>query len=199
MNSEDLWRAALHDFNNLLAGLQGVLDLSDPRVPMDPRNRMRMEASLEDGKNLVIMARALALGRHSDPGFVPWPEWHKGLEEKLRPASQLFRCTVEILGKHGSEEVRWPAPGLQDWAVAFTRQILPWVAPDPLRLEAQVTAEHWMITWPGEAPLPAALLPDPPPDAPRNLASYWLRMASERLGITIERTPEGLVARMGRS
>ena len=39
MDSEALWKAALHDFNNLMAGLQGVLDLSDPGLPLDLRNR----------------------------------------------------------------------------------------------------------------------------------------------------------------
>ena len=53
MTSDDLWRAALHDFNNLLASLQGVLDLSDPRLPLDARNRMRLEFTLEDGKTLI--------------------------------------------------------------------------------------------------------------------------------------------------
>lgn len=198
MNSEDLWRAALHDFNNLLAGLQGVLELSDPRGPMDPRNRARMEASIEDGKNLVAMARALALERHPDTGFALWPEWKMGLEEKLQPISQLFRCPIEVVGTPGAEKERWPAPEWQDWIVAFSRQILPWVAPEPLKVEAQITSDGWLITWPGDAPMPAVLLPDPPPDSPRNIASYWLRTASERMGVSIHKTPEGLVARMER-
>ena len=60
MTSEDLWRAALHDFNNLLACVQGVLDLSDPRLPLDARNRQRLEYTLEDGKTLQV-AMQLAL------------------------------------------------------------------------------------------------------------------------------------------
>lgn len=198
MNSEDLWRATLHDFNNLLAGLQGVLELSDPRVPMDPRNRVRMEASIEDGKTLIIMARALALGRHPDSGYILWPEWKRGLEDKLQPVSQLFRCPIEVAAGSGVEEERWPAPGLQDWVVAFTRQVLPWIAPDPLKVVAEVSPSGWVVTWLGDAPMPAVLLPDPPPDAPRSISSYWLLMASERLGVTIEKTAAGLVARMER-
>jgi hypothetical protein len=198
MDSEDLWRAALHDFNNLLAGLQGVLDLSDPGLPFDARNRLRLEATLEDGKTLIAMARALALGRLPDVGLAPWPEWKSGLEERLAPIGSLYRCPVDLVGV-GTEGSTWPAPLLQDWAAAFTRQILPWAAPGPLRLEAMVSPEAWMLTWVGDSPLPTALRPVLPVDAPKNLPSFWLRAMSERLGLVIRETPEGIVVRMDRS
>ena len=130
MDSEELWRAALHDFNNLLAGIQGVLDLSDPRLPLGARNRLRLESTLEDGKTLIAMARALALGRHPDPGMAPWAEWKAGLEVRLEPIAALFRCPIDLVDT-GADGTSWPAPLLQDWATAFTRQILPWVAPGP--------------------------------------------------------------------
>lgn len=198
MTTEDLWRATLHDFNNLLAGLQGVLDLSDPRAPLGPRNRLRLEASLEEGKTLIAMARGLALGRHPDPGLAPWPEWQVGLERKLEPLTQLFRCPIKVQRSGGDASAPWPVPGLQDWAVAFTRQILPWVAPEPLRLETQATATHWIIRWPVDAPLPAALQPDPSPDCPRNLAAYWLRARMRELELEVGATAEGLSVRLRR-
>jgi len=197
MASEDLWRAALHDFNNLLAGLQGVLDLSDPRLPLDARNRMRLGSSIEDGKTLIAMARALALGRFPDPGVAPWPEWREGLEARLVPMSELFRCPINLVEK-GADGTHWPTPLLQDWAAAFTRQILPWAVPGPLRIEASASPETWTLTWAGDAPMPAALKPDPPPDAPKNLPSLWLRATAARLGISVEETPEGLIARLAR-
>jgi hypothetical protein len=198
MTSEDLWRAALHDFNNLLAGLQGVLDLSDPLLPLDARNRLRLESTIEDGKTLITMARSLALGRHPDPGMASWSEWSAGLDERLNSMSALFRCPIELvdLGADGSP---WPTPLLQDWAAAFTRQILPWAAPGPLRVEATATPEAWTLTWVGDAPIPAALRADAPADAQKNLPSFWLRATGERLGVSISETPGGLVARMGRT
>lgn len=198
MTSEDLWRATLHDFNNLLAGLQGVLDLSDPRLPLDARNRMRLEATLGDGKTLIAMARALALGRHPDPGMASWAEWKAGLDQRLEPMAALFRCPIELIDA-GAGEAYWPAPLLQDWAAAFTRQILPWATPGPLRVEAVATPEAWVLTWVGEAPLPVALRPELPPDAPKNLPSLWLRATGERLGLAITETPGGLVVRMARN
>lgn len=198
MTSEDLWRAALHDFNNLLAGLQGVLDLSDPRLPLDARNRLRLESTIEDGKTLITMARALALNRHPDPGMAPWNEWRDGLDERLKPMSALFRCPIELvdLGADGSS---WPTPLLQDWAAAFTRQILPWAAPGPLQLEATASPEAWSLRWVGDAPIPSALRADAPADAQKNLPSFWLRATGERLGVSILEVPGGLVARMERT
>jgi hypothetical protein len=197
MTSDDLWRAALHDFNNLLAGLQGVLDLSDPRLPLDARNRVRLESTLEDGKTLISMARALALGRHPDPALASWEEWRTGLEARLESMSTMFRCPIEVAAS-GAEAASWPIPELQDWAAAFTRQILPWATPGPLRLEARVSAEAWTLTWITDAPLPAALRPEPPQDAPKNLPSFWLRAVGERLGLSVQEAPAGLMVQMAR-
>jgi hypothetical protein len=197
MTSEDLWRAALHDFNNILAGLQGVLDLSDPRLPLDARNRMRLEYSIEEGKTLIAMSRSLALGRHSDAGLAPWAEWKTGLEARLQPMAVLFRCPIELVNA-GAEGHAWPSPQLAEWAAVFTRQVLPWAAPGPLILEAAATPEAWTLTWLGDMPVPMALLPDPPQDSPKNLHAFWLRDMSERLGLSLEATPRGLVARVPR-
>ncbi|NTW86856.1 MAG: hypothetical protein HGB30_11915 [Holophagaceae bacterium] len=194
MNSESLWRATLHDFSNLLAGLQGVLDLSDPRLPLDARSRSRLECTLEDGKVLIGMARAMALSRPYAEGMVSWPEWRAGLDERMQPMAMLYRCPIEIIDN--GEAGAWPAPLLQDWAAAFTRQILPWAAPGPLRLEARIQEGAWTLTWPGDAPFPAALQPELPSDTLMNLPSLWLREMTPRLGIVLVQTDRGLVARM---
>jgi hypothetical protein len=191
MDTEELWRAALHDFNNLMAGLQGVLDLSDPDLPMDPRNRLRLGSVLEDGKTLVAMARALSLGRLPDAGVASWAAWQAGLRERLTPMADLFHCPVEVVDA-GAGGRPWPSPLLQDWAVAFTRQILPWAVPGPLRLEAETRDEAWELRWITDAPLPSALEPVPPPDAPKNLPSFWLRSVAGHLALSVDR-PEGLI------
>ena len=197
MDSTELWRATLHDLNNLLAGFQGVLELSDPRLPLDPLNRARLEASLEDGKTLIAMGRALALGRYPDPGMAPWNEWQAGLEERLTPMATLFRCRIQVVDA-GASGTSWPAPIEQDWAAAFTRQILPWAAPGNLCLEASAEPDHWSLLWLTDAPIPAALQADPPEGLARNLPALWLKDVAEREAITVEKTPRGLVARMGR-
>ena len=197
MNSESLWRATLHDFSNLLAGLQGVLDLSDPRLPLDARSRTRLECTLEDGKVLIAMARAMALSRPYAEGMLSWPEWRAGLDERLQPMAMLYKCPIEIVDT-GASEGPWPAPLLQDWAAAFTRQILPWAAPGPLRLEARLQEGAWTLTWPGDAPFPAALQPELPADTPMNLPSLGLREMTGRMGVQVESSPAGLSARLDR-
>jgi hypothetical protein len=197
MTSEELWRAALHDFNNLLAGLQGVLDLSHPGQPLDDRNRMRLEYTLEDGKTLINMARALALGRHPEQDLAPWGEWKAGLEARLQPLSELFQCPIQLVGVE-ADGTCWPTPSLQDWAAAFTRQVLPWASPGPLRLQAMVSLEAWALTWVGDAPLPMALRSDQSQEAPKNLPSYWLQAVSERLDLSIQENPDGIEVRMAR-
>lgn len=184
--SETLWRTALHDFNNLLAGIQGVLDLSDPAEPLSARNRLRLEATLDEGRTLVAMSRALALGRIPDTAPLSWPAWRDGLLRRLDPLSVLFKCPVEVVLMEPGDGRPWPAPLLQDWAQAFSRQILPWVAPGILRIEAEAAPEGWVLRWLDAPPIPPALLPDPPEDAARNLTSLWLRGMGERLGLRLE-------------
>lgn len=197
MDSVELWRAALHDFNNLMAGLQGVLDLSDPRLPMDTRNRLRMAMVLEDGKTLIAMARALALGRLPEGDTAPWEAWAEALQGRFDPVSDLFRCPVELVDA-GAAGTRWPAPLLQDWALAFTRLILPWAAPGPLRLQASATPEAWLLRWVTDAPIPTALTAEDRADSPKNLASFWLRTMAEHQGLQVERLEGGIQARIPR-
>jgi hypothetical protein len=190
-----LWRTTLHDFNNLLAGIQGVLDLSDPLQPLSPRNRLRLEASLEEGRNLVAMARTLALKRLPDAGSLAWSEWREGLLQRLEPLSVLFNCPMEVVNAAASGPA-WPAPLLQDWAAAFSRQLLPWIAPGTLRIEAEASGSHWVLRWPGAPPIPPGLRPDPPEDAALNLTSLWLRATANRLQVRLEEEGGALIARM---
>ncbi|HEY3270039.1 MAG TPA: hypothetical protein VGJ89_02395 [Geothrix sp.] len=195
MESEDLWRAALHDFNNLVTGLQGVVDLGDPALPLDPHNHARLETILEDGKTLIAMARAMALGRMPGSGPLPWADWAAGVRGRLDATGQLFRCPVQLVDA-GAGGASWPAPLLQDWVATFTRQILPWAAPGPLRLEAEARPGAWILRWITDAPLPTALEADPPSDAPRSLAGLWLRGMASHMGLTLEASAGLLQARI---
>lgn len=197
MDSEDLWRAALHDFNNLMAGLQGVVDLSDPTHPFDARNHARLGTILEDGKTLIAMARAMALGRLPGAGSIPWVDWESGMRERLDPLGSLFGCPID-LADVGAGRASWPAPLLQDWAAAFTRQILPWAAPGPLRLEVKAVPEAWILRWITDAPLPPALQAGASPGTPRSLPSIWLQAMAVHMGIEVDAAPGCLEAHVPR-
>ncbi|WP_243305232.1 hypothetical protein [Geothrix oryzisoli] len=197
MDSEGLWRAALHDFNNLVTGLQGVADLGDPDQPFDPHNHARLETLVEEGKTLLAMARAMALGRIPDSEPMPWTDWEAGVRTRLDATGSLFHCPVDLVNT-GNAGSSWPGPLLQDWVVAFTRQILPWAAPGPLRLEAEAGPEAWGLRWITDAALPLALEAEPPPDAPRSLAGLWLRGMASHLGLTVEPASGCLQVRLPR-
>ena len=197
MGSEEIWRAALHDFNNLLGGVQGLLELTDPHRPLDALQRNRLLASLREGRTLVDMARALALGRYPESGRLPWVDWQRGLEERLEPLGALFRCRLEVLDG-GASGCPWPAPDFQDWAAAFTRQVLPWASQGELQLEARAVEGAWTLTWLCDAPVPSALQPDLPDGPPRNLHGLWLRDLAGRMGVSLDASPRGPVARLAR-
>lgn len=198
MDPEELWRATLHDFNNLLTGLQGVADLGDPTLPFDPQNHARLETLLEDGKVLIAMARAVALGRLPYTEPIPWKDWEAGLGKRLEAAGALFRCPVQLVDA-GAGQASWPAPLLQDWVVAFTRQILPWAAPGPLRLEAEAVPGAWVLRWFTDSPLPPSLEAEWPPEAPRSLAGLWLRGMADHMNLTVEASDGTLRVRMPQS
>ena len=197
MDSEDLWRAVLHDFNNLVTGLQGVIDLGDPDLPFDPQNHARLETILADGKTLIAMARAMALGRLPLSEPVSWVAWEAGVRARLNATGSLFRCPVDLVNV-ANGGASWPGPLLQDWVVAFTRQILPWAAPGPLRLEAKVDPDAWVLRWITDAPLPVALEAEPAPDSPRNLAGLWLRGMANHMDLTLETSHGFILARIPR-
>jgi hypothetical protein len=180
-----------------VTGLQGVIDLGDPGLPFDPHNHARLETILEDGKTLIAMARAMALGRLPLSEPVAWMDWEAGVRARLDATGSLFHCPVELVDT-GAGGAPWSAPLLQDWVVAFTRQILPWAAPGPLRLEAEADSDAWVLRWITDAPLPAALEAEPALDAPRNLAGLWLRGMASHLELTLETSPSYIQARVPR-
>ncbi len=82
--------------------------------------------------------------------------------------------------------------------MAFTRQILPWAAPGPLRMEAEAVPGAWVLRWLTDSPLPPSLEAEVPPDAPRSLAGLWLRGMADYLNLAIEAPGGCLGIRMPR-
>ena len=52
--SEALMRSALHDLANVLCGIRGILELSDPQQPLSPRDQSRLDAVIADGMVALI-------------------------------------------------------------------------------------------------------------------------------------------------
>lgn len=195
MDSEQLCRATVHDLGNLLGGVQGLLALDDVDGP-DPQHRVRMAQALEDGRQLLALARGLGVGPAPE-ALLPWSAWRAGLEARLDPLAGLHHCTLEILDSD-ARDGGWPGPAFQDWAAACARSLLPWMSPGVLRMEARLEPDAWLLHWPGECPLPQALHPEEAATLRLSLPGLWLRDMTGPLGITITHGSDGLRARRAR-
>jgi hypothetical protein len=195
MDSEQLCRAMVHDLGNLLGGVQGILAL-DEAVGPDAQHRLRMALALEDGRQLLALARALGVGPAPE-SLLPWSAWRAGLEARLEPLAALHHGSLEILDSDAQGGL-WPGPDFQDWAAACARSLLPWVCPGTLVLEARLEADAWVLRWPGEWPLPQALHPEDRVNLRLSLPGLWLRDRTTSLGITVGHGPEALEARRRR-
>lgn len=199
-SGEALVRAALHDLSNTFAGIQGILDLSDPAQPLAPQARNRLEALLSDGMQLLTRTRHLALGTRPEALPESGAAWRGALEQQLQPLAAAFRCEIRLnpLGEAAFD--RWPGELARGWALAVTRQVLPYLAsgpsPQALNLDLEATAPSWRLTW-----HPVKLLPDclkPSEEPPRDIGSAWVREVGRTLGVEAHFEGNRLTARIPR-
>jgi len=195
---EELWRAALHDFNNVFAGLQAALDLRGPGAPLTERDHQRLKASLSEGIELVAFCRALALERWPDQSLEPGPIWRQALDQRLMPFIELFRCPITQAYSGEPHYDQWPGPLLQSWILAFTRQLLPLIAPGPLTIESYSDAFEWRLCWRPVPFLPKSLS-SAPGDFPKNLMALWVLKSVELLNLTLEEFDQAIWVSMSRT
>lgn len=193
MDAEPLCRAICHDLQNLLGGVEGLLALDEVEGP-SLQHRLRLAQALEEGRQLLGLARGLGLG----PGpqsAMSWSAWRAGLEARLEPVAALHHCALDLLDG-GAQAAPWPGPAFLDWVAACSRSLLPWASPGVLRLEARLDPGAWTVHWPGEWPLPQALHPEDPSGHRLSPPGLWLRDMTGPLGVTVTHGPEGLKAHL---
>src|SRR5512145_2464143 len=95
-SSEALMRSSLHDLANVLSGIRGILELSDPHQPLSPRDQARLEAVICDGMVALERSRHLAMGTLPESMVESGPDWRHQLLEQLKPLGILFRRRFEI-------------------------------------------------------------------------------------------------------
>ncbi len=178
--SEDLIRAALHDLANVLSGVQGILDLSDPSRPLTQRDRDRLAAVLREGQTTLQRTRGLATGGVPGGGRESGPDWKAQLEEQLAPLAVLFRTRVEV----DCPAADLPGPPLRALLHALARLLLPYAAEQGLRISAQSGADGWEVRLAPVAALPEAL--DPGFAGPRDIAARWTQRLGEALQARFE-------------
>jgi hypothetical protein len=180
--SELLIRSALHDMANVLAGVQGILELSDPGRPLGTRDRDRLEAVVEEGMATLARARHLALGTLPEALIQDGTDWRAQLADELRPMSILFRCQFEFISVPGAGPDRWPGTLFRSYVRAAARQMLPYVQGSVLTLRCEAAADAWRVRL-----RPVSLLPEGlvavPEDRPGDISGRWALYTGAALGL----------------
>jgi len=195
--SELLMRSALHDMANVMAGVQGILDLADPDLPLSARNRERLTAVVEEGMATLGRTRHLAMGTLPEPQLQDGAEWRAQLADELGPLSILFRCRIEVTSGGGTGTDRWPV-SLRSYLRAAIRHALPYAQGGVLTIEGTADAEAWRLCLRPVTVLPEGLL-ELPEGKPGDICGRWARSLGEHLGLVLSCEDEGLTLRMPRT
>ena len=195
--SESLMRSSIHDLVNVLSGIRGILELSDPARPLSPRDRARLEAILSDGLNILERSRFLAMGTLPDAVPESGSDWRRRLLEDLEPLSVVFRCRFEIAYEGLPDHDRWPGELLRGYVLALSRQILPYVQGSSLALLCSADAKEWRILWRPAPNLPESLRSDME-GRPRDISARWALRVGSSLGLALTAEGGTLLARIPR-
>ena len=179
---EELIRSALHDTANLLSGIRGILDLSDPQRPLSARDRERLDAVLKEGLAMVNRTRHIAMGSLPDRLSESPQTWAPALREQLEPLSRVFRAPIEVsCDVPASQPV--PGPYLRDFAHAMARLLLPYAGEEGLKVRCRKEGASWILEFE-----PAEAVPDSlsPATVRKDIAARWICHLRDQLGFQIE-------------
>ncbi|HNX31597.1 MAG TPA: hypothetical protein PKM35_08330 [Holophaga sp.] len=190
-------RSTIHDLANLLSGIKGILDLSDPERPLRERDRVRLDAILAEGATTLERARFLAIGTLPDAALEDGAGWRRRLSEELGPLSAVFRCTFEVTyeGEAGCDH--WPGELLKGYILAVSRQVLPYAQGSSLGIVLSADPREWRIRWSPAPVFPECLRPGTD-ERPRDISSRWALQAGNALGATLAAEENALLARIPR-
>ncbi|BDU71748.1 hypothetical protein [Mesoterricola silvestris] len=181
--AELLIRAALHDMANVLAGIQGVLELADPARPLGTRDKDRLDAVVEEGMATLVRARHLAMGTLPEAGLQEGPDWRAQVLDELKAMGLLFKCEFVLTFEDRGGPDRWPGALLRSYVRSAVRQALPYAQGHVLNLRCASEPSGWSIRMDPVSLLPEGLvfLAD---DHPGDITSRWAKTAGQALGVT---------------
>lgn len=194
-SAEALMRSTLHDLANCLSGVRGILDLSDTRQPLTPRDRERLDAIIEDGMATLTRARHLAMGTLPEGMPESGAEWREQLRHQLSPLGTLFRCGFELSYDGDPACDRWPGEAFRSLVVALARQILPYRQEGPLRLRFQADHHGWSVHLSPAPGIPDGLRPEAA-GRPSDLCVRWIHWLQSDLGASFADTEGGMTLRV---
>lgn len=195
--SEALMRSTLHDLANVLSGIRGILELSDPDSPLTPRDQARLDAVITDGTVALERARHLAMATLPESMVESGLDWRHQLAEQIKPMGVLFRRHFEIRYEGEPADDRWPGELLRGYTLALTRQILPYVHGETLEIITHSSPREWRLHWPHATVVPDSLRPELEA-RPRDISARWAMRVGETLGVTVHADRDGLVVKVPR-
>jgi hypothetical protein len=196
-NAEAIMRATIHDLANVLSGVRGILDISDPTLPLPPRDRSRLDAVLADGINTLGRARHLAMGTFPEALSEPGHVWRNRLLELLAPLSTIYRCPFDLRYEGDPAHDHWPGDLLRTYMHALIRQVLPYAQGESLRLICSADARLWRIAIAPASNLPESLNPGLEGRS-RDTSARWALAVGASLGVGLAHEHETLVVRIPR-
>lgn len=195
--SEALMRSAFHDLANTLSGIRGILEMSNPDVPLSARDQARLDAILTEGMLVIERSRHLGLGTFPEFIMESGMDWRSHLQQRMKPMGTLFRRQFEILYEGEQVFDRWPGALLREFVHAVTRQVLPFSPGGTLLIYCRADAKHWSLFWPQAMDIPEALTASVD-SLPRDISAKWARSIARELGIVFSLPSEGLCAKLAR-
>jgi len=183
---------------NTLSGIRGILELSEPSAPLSPRDRARLEAILLEGIGTLERARHLAMESLPQATIEPGTDWRRHLKAMLEPLSVIFRCNIEV-GFEGSPGAdQWPGDLARGYALALTRQILPYVQGGSMSILCSADGDHLKIRWQPVSNIPEGLQKGDDTRS-RDIAARWATRTGDALGARLVGEAEALVALIPRA
>ena len=194
-SSEALMRSSLHDLANVLSGIRGILELSDPHQPLSPRDQARLEAVICDGMVALERSRHLAMGTLPESMVESGLDWRHQLAEQLKPLGILFRRRFEIRATGEPGDDRWQGELVRSYALALTRQVLPYTQAECLEIQASADGKEWRLRWPQSAVIPESLRPEME-TRPRDISARWAQRVGVALNAILSVDQDGLLVRI---
>lgn len=195
--SEALMRSALHDLANVLSGVRGILELSDPHQPLTPRDQARLDAVISDGMIALDRSRHLAMDTLPESLVESGQDWRYQLAEQLKPIGTLFRRRFDVQFEGEPSEDRWPGEILRSYALALTRQVLPYVQAETLVIRSSSDKREWRLQWPHATVVPESLHPEEN-SRPRDISARWAIRVGSALQASLSASKDGLLVRVPR-
>ena len=196
-SSELLMRSTLHDMANVLAGVKGILDLNLPGQPISQRDRLRLEAVIDEGIATLDRCRYLAMATLPEDSLEPGAAWRDQLLEELEPMGTLFLSRFQFDFDGPPEWDQWPGKLLRGYVRAVTRQVLPHAKGATMSIRFSAGPDEWRLQWTPAPVLPDNLTPGPDEKA-TDICSRWALRVGSTVGAALSCQDGSMLARIPR-